>query len=227
MEVRDRIVRIAHHLAMTVDARGNPGYVTLRRAAGDADQGQRDPAPARPRTPDEGRCEISRRVVGGAGEADDVAALVDHHWRVPVERAVGVGELDHATVVPQHGMSRADAADRESTGARDADDLTAVIEGRRRAGGIAGRRTGAVELQDRQFPQLAVTWPPYHGSELQQLRGAAGRIVHAVLRPACGLTEVVGAGGEAVGAAGQRWQRPHVARERVPYETQALLQVGS
>src|SRR5258708_5500006 len=67
--------------------------------------------------------------------------------------------------------------------------------------------------------------PPEDRSELQHLRPYTSRVVHSILRPTCGLTQVIGTGGEAIGAP-KGAQRPHFSGSRFPHKPETDMEIG-
>ena len=129
--------------------------------------------------------------IGGIGEADHVAPLVERHRGVPAG-AAQVGQLDHPAIVPHDRMARAEPADRLVALARDADGLAPLVDGRGRAGRVAPIRL--------QLGDLVPVRLPHDGAELEPdvEVHVAGRIKHLCLGPADHLAPIVDAGGEAM-----------------------------
>src|SRR5262249_9140261 len=81
-------------------------------------------------------------AAGGRGrvrEPDHVPVLVDRHRRVPGD-AAEAADVDRLAILPEHVVDRTEPADCPVTDARDADDLAAVVECSRGAGGVAWQR---------------------------------------------------------------------------------------
>src|SRR6266850_3179591 len=155
------------------------------------------------------RVRVERAAVAGGdvGEPDDVAPLVDGHRRIPGDTAQ-VADIDGGAVFPEHRVNGAEPPDGPVADPRDADHLTAVVDGGGGSHRVAGQRGKHLDL--------IVARPPDDGPELQDLRGNAGGIVHGRFRPSDYLAAVVRAGGKSV-AAPQRRKRadgaplPHYA----------------
>src|SRR5579863_8088335 len=98
-------------------------------------------------------------------------------------------------ILPQDGMTRRETADLLIARSRNADDLTVVVDSRRRAVGIASVRR---QLMDR----VSRAGFPNDRKELQDVTGSdARRIVIGRLRPSNNSAALVDAGGIAVAAA--------------------------
>ena len=153
---------------------------------------------------------IVRIVAGLTPEARDIAALVDRHRCVP-RHAAEVPDVGDVSAIPQHRVRRGEASDRLIADARDADDLSAIVDRRRRARRVTRNQR---ELDDAIGDRL-----PFNGAKLQDLRRHTCRIVHGVLGPADDLALVVDASRESVRTA-ERRQLAHDASE--PHEADAL-----
>src|SRR5262249_52269971 len=104
-------------------------------------------------------------MTGGRGvrhvrEPHHVAALVHRHRRVPRD-AAEAAQVGRYAVLPHDRVGGGEPAYRVRADARDADDLTAVVDRRGRAGRVAAER--------RELLDLVALGPPDHRAELEHL----------------------------------------------------------
>jgi len=76
------------------------------------------------------RMRVERTAVacGDVGEPDDVTPLVDGHWRIPGDTSQ-VADMDYGAVFPEDCVNGAEPPDGPVADPRDADHLTAVVDG--------------------------------------------------------------------------------------------------
>src|SRR5438105_9518826 len=88
--------------------------------------------------------------------------------------------------------------------ARNAHDLTIVIDRRRGSGSVAGDQREVVDLIWR-------SQSPHGWAKLEDLGAATRGVMDAILRPPDYLTQVIGSGSETVVSASKIGQSPHLA----------------
>ena len=135
-------------------------------------------------------------------ETNDRSLIIDRCGRVP-GIAADVAKINRNTVLPKHRVFSADASDRNTAIAGNADHLTEVID-------CCGR-DGAVARQWWKFMHSAVRLP-HRSPELQDLeRRIAGWIMDSIFCPPDYLTLVINAGGVAAVTSRERWQGCHLS----------------
>ena len=137
-------------------------------------------------------CSPPALAAGSVRETGGVPVLIEGSRRVPRDAAQVVERPGHA-VLPHHGLAGAEPPEGPVAGARDADDLSPVVD--RGRGGEPSPRAAEAPARPGIFRR------PERGLELQDLRRDAGRIDDSVLGPPHDLALVVDSGGVAVGAA--------------------------
>src|SRR5262245_17816263 len=155
--------------------------------------------------------QVAVKISGiGACKTDYVALLIDGHRRVPKSNPK-VTDVNHLAIIPEHRVLGGISPNRLVADARNAYDLSPVID---RGGGPTGVARNQGELLD-----FIGCGTPDHRMELKDLPIYTAWVMNTVLGPSHHLTRVVGAGGKAVVAARQGMKSPH--RALLPYEPKA------
>src|SRR5438552_13204039 len=132
---------------------------------------------------------------GIAGEPDDIAVLIDCRRRVP-PLSSKVADVSHPAVFPKHGVLGRMSSNGLVADARNAHDLTIVIDRGGGAGSVAGDQREVVDL-------ICWSQSPHGWAKLEDLvawigLAATGGVMNAILRPPHYLAQVIGSGSKAV-----------------------------
>src|SRR5882762_7929980 len=138
-----------------------------------------------------------------AGKPDNIASLIDCRRRVP-PLSSKVTDVGHPAVFPKHGMLGRMSSNRLVADARNAHDLTKIIDRRGGAGSVAGDQRQVMDL---------VWWPesPHGWAKLEDLGRDACVVFNAILRPAHHLTQVISSRGKTVISTRKIGKSPHLA----------------
>src|SRR5438552_15793486 len=117
---------------------------------------------------------------GIAGEPDDIAVLIDCRRRVP-PLSSKVADVSHPAVFPKHGVLGRTSSNGLVADARNAHDLTIVIDRRGGSGSVAGDQREVVDLIWR-------SQSPHGWAKLEDLvawlgLAATRGVMHAILGP--------------------------------------------
>src|SRR6266480_4254796 len=136
---------------------------------------------------------------------DDIAVLIDCRRRVP---PIGskVADVSHPAVFPKHGVPGCMSSNGLVADARNAHDLTIVIDRRGGSGSVAGDQREVVDLIWRS--QSPHGWAKLEDLVAWRVGTAARGVMNAILRPPDHLTQVVGSGGKAIISASKIGQSP-------------------
>jgi hypothetical protein len=116
--------------------------------------------------------------------------LIDCRWSIP-PGSWEVAKISDPTVFPKHGMLGRMSSDGLVANARNADNLTIVIDRGGSSGSVARDQRKVVDLIWR-------TQSPYRWAKLEDLGAATRGVMNAILRPPDYLTQVIGAGSKTV-----------------------------
>src|SRR6266487_6812054 len=138
-------------------------------------------------SPDKSVQYVAIRIARRAGKPYDISSLIDCRRCVP-ELSPKVADVNHPAVFPKHGVLGRVSSNGLVADARNAHDLTIVIDRRGGSGSVAGDQREVVDL---------VWWSEFpHGwAKLEDLVAATRGVMNAILRPSDYLTEVVGSRG--------------------------------
>src|SRR5438552_2594631 len=139
---------------------------------------------------------------GIAGEPDDIAVLIDRRRRVPPLSAK-IADVSHPAVFPKHGVLGGMSSNGLVADARNAHDLTIVIDRRGGSGSVAGDQREFVDLIWR-------SQSPHGWAKLEDLGAAARGVMNAILGPPDYLTEVVGSCSKTVVSTRKVGKSPHL-----------------
>src|SRR5437870_5192936 len=138
-----------------------------------------------------------------AGKPDDFAVLINCRWRVP-PLSPKVADVSHPAVFPKHGVPGRMSSNGLVADARNAHDLTTVID---RCG-----CSGSVARDQREVMDLIWRSQSPHGwAKLEDLGAATRGVMNPILRPSDYLTQVIGSGSKTVVSASKIGQSPHLA----------------
>src|SRR5437870_11865640 len=133
--------------------------------------------------------------------------LIDCRWSIPPGSWEGA-KISDPTVFPKHGMLGRMSSDGLVANARNAHDLTIVIDRRGGSGSVAGDQREVVDLIWR-------SQSPHGWAKLEDLvawigLAATRGVMNAILGPADHLTQVVGSGCKPVISTRKCVQSPHL-----------------
>src|SRR6266699_7157730 len=147
---------------------------------------------------------------GVAGKSDDIAVLIDCRRRVP-PLSSKVPKVSHSAVFPKHGMLGGVSSNGLVADARNAHDLTIVIDRCGGSGSVAGDQREVVDLIWR-------SQSPHGWAKLEDLGAATVGVMNAILGPPDYLTQIVRSCGKAIISANKIGKSPHLALALFPNE---------
>src|SRR5438132_5935928 len=131
-----------------------------------------------------------------------MAVLIDCRWSIPPRSWEGA-KISDLTVFPKHGVLGRMSSDGLVADARNAHDLTIVIDRCGGSGSVAGDQREVVDL-------ICWSQSPHGWAKLEDLGAATGGIMNAILRPPHYLTQVIGSGSKTVVSTRKWGQSPHL-----------------
>src|SRR5439155_22208091 len=116
-----------------------------------------------------------------AGKPDDIAVLIDCRWSIPPGSWEGA-KISDLAVFPKHGVLGGMSSNGLVADARNAHDLTIVIDRRGGSGSVARDQREVVDLIWR-------SQSPHGWAKLEDLSAAARGVMNAILGPPDYLTQ--------------------------------------
>src|SRR5438128_7890346 len=128
--------------------------------------------------------------------------LIDGRWSIPPGSWEGA-KISDLAVFPKHRVLGRMSSNGLVADARNAHDLTIVIDRGGGSGGVAGDQREVVDL-------ICWSQSPHGWAKLEDLGAATGGVMNTILRPPHHLTQVIGSGGKAIISAREIGKSSHL-----------------